>query len=56
MRAFYQQQYFLVEESPPGEPLRWHRVGKPAVVDLVPLVVEERVYRALKGGAAEVRL
>ena len=56
MTAIYQQARYHVPEPASGEPLRWHPIGRPELLDLVPLVVEERVYRALKAGAAEVRL
>jgi hypothetical protein len=56
VKAIYQQARYHVPEPTDGEPLRWHPVGRPELLDLIPLVVEERVWKALKAGAAEVKL
>lgn len=56
MTAIYQGARFVVPEPIDGEPLRWHPVGQPDLLDLVPLAAEEQVWTALKAGASEVQV
>ena len=54
MRAYYHGSIYIVDDEPAGDGrLWWTLSGRRS---LVPLAVEERVLRALKAGAAEVRL
>lgn len=56
MTAIYQCCRYIVPEPTDGEPLRWHPSGRPDLLDLVPLAVEEQVWTALKAGASEVQV
>lgn len=57
MIAIHQGARFVVPEPIDGEPLRWHPLGQPDLLDLVPLAVEEQVWKALRAGpvASEIR-
>ena len=56
MTAIYQCCRYIVPEPIDGEPLRWHPLGQPERLDLVPLAAEEQVWTALKAGASEVAI
>lgn len=56
MTAIYQGARFVVAEPIDGQPLRWHPLGQPERLDLVPLAVEEQVWKALRAGASEVQV
>lgn len=56
MIVVYQGARFVVPEPIDGEPLRWHPLGQPDLLDLVPLAVEEQVWKALRAGTSEVQV